>query len=268
MQNNPAISVIIPNYNRADKLRLAIESVLSQSYPVAEILVCDDNSNDHSEQVVSSFPADKVKWIPCGANGRPAIPRNVGIRKAASELLAFLDNDDSWQKNKLELQMKEIQKGFEMVCSNAMRVTHDKATTPIHNTKADSVFDFFHMLKTNQVVCSSVLVKKDAVLRAGLFPESPALKALEDYALWLRLSSFTEIRYLQDNLVNYTDEVLTGIRKDSLSTEQQMRLIHSDFVNWYRQVPGYDKFLIDLADEVLWLKYQSGFKKRWLRLLK
>ncbi len=266
MQNKPSISVIIPNYNRADYLRAAIQSAISQSYPPLEVLVCDDGSTDHAKQVLSEFDTELVKWIDCGHNGRPAIPRNKGIAAAKAELLAFLDNDDTWQVDKLERQVMELSKGYDLVCSNAMKYTKGVPTAPMHAGFGDSTLNFYHMLSTNQVVCSSVLVKKEAVIKAGLFPESPHLRALEDYALWLRMSVLCKFRYLDACLVNYNDEVSTGIRKDSLSTAQQMRLIRNDFVTWYEKQPYVDPHLVAITNEILVLRYLTPFKKLLFRL--
>lgn len=261
------ISVVIPNFNRAALLKLAIESVLQQSFPVLEIIVCDDGSTDNAQIVVESFGKELVKWLPCGKNGRPAIPRNKGIQAAKGNVIAFLDNDDTWQPTKLHLQIEELKKGFGMVCANAMRVSGGKALSKLHSTKGDSTFNFYHLVSTNQVVCSSVIIKKELLIEAGGFPESAGLKALEDYALWLRVSTLTEIRYLDEALVNYTDEISGGIRKDSLSTAQQMKLIYNDFNAWLKNRPHFDKHLQDVACEVLLRRYLSPAQKYLHRLL-
>lgn len=266
MQNKPSISVIIPNYNRADYLRAAIQSALSQTYQVFEILVCDDGSSDHSKQVVAEFDSSMVKWIDCGKNGRPAIPRNKGIVAAKGELLAFLDNDDTWQNNKLEKQVEIINQGYRLVCSNALKQTNGTSAGPMHDSVGDTNLNFYHMLSTNQVVCSSVLAAKEAVIKAGLFPEALELRALEDYALWLRMSSFCKFKYISDCLVNYNDEVNTGIRKNSLTTAQQMRIIRNDFTKWYKKQSFYDPHYVAIANEILVLRYLSPFKKLLFRL--
>lgn len=266
MDNTYQISVVIPNYNRADRLKLAIESVLQQSLPALEILVCDDGSTDNSQSVVNSFDNKRVKWLSCGKNGRPAIPRNKGIQAAKGNLIAFLDNDDTWHPKKLELQTEEIKKGFNMVCCNAMRIVDGKAISKLHATKGDSTFNFYQMISTNQVVCSSVLLTKVLALEAAGFPETEKLKALEDYALWLRISTLSEIRYLDATLVNYTDEATTGIRKDSLSTAEQMKLIYEDFSAWLYNKPGSDKHVFEMAREVLLRRYLSDSQKFLHRL--
>lgn len=267
MESTFQISVIIPNFNRAALLKLAIESVLQQTFPVLEIIVCDDGSTDKAQTVVESFGKEVVKWLSCGKSGRPAIPRNKGIQAAKGNFIAFLDNDDTWHPTKLQLQIEELKKGFGMVCTNAMRVFDGVSISKLHATNGDSTFNFYHMVTTNQVVCSSVIIKKELLVEAGGFPESSQLKALEDYALWLRVSALTEIRYIDAALVNYTDEASGSIRKDSLSTAQQMKLIYNDFNAWLKKRPHFDKHLQDVACEVLLRRYFSPSQKFLHRLL-
>ena len=254
------ISVIIPNYNRTEQLKSAIVSVLNQSLQPLEILVCDDGSTENIEAVVNSFQNEKVKFVACGKNNRPAIPRNKGIEIAKGEWLAFLDNDDTWHADKLKLQWAEINSA-DLICSNAEVFRNGQSIGPMHKTNGALMLNFYQMVQTNLVVCSSVLVKKEIVLRAGMFPVAPSLRALEDYALWLRISAIGSIKFLDIPLVNYTDASATSIRKDSLTTAQQMALIHESFTSWYVGVNGADNHLIDLAHEVLLRRYLPSFKR-------
>jgi len=88
------VSVVIANYNRSDMLVKAIQSALEQTYSVLEILVCDDGSTDDSREKVKALNNEKVQWIDSGKNGRPAIPRNIGLSKSKGDWIAILDNDD------------------------------------------------------------------------------------------------------------------------------------------------------------------------------
>jgi len=102
------ISVIIPTFNRADFLRKAIESVLSQTYRGFELIVIDDGSTDNTYEIVSEFKNNIVyiKQKNIGA----ASARNTGIKRAKNKFLAFLDSDDCWDKEKLAIQIDEMQK--------------------------------------------------------------------------------------------------------------------------------------------------------------
>ena len=112
------ISVVIPTWNRADTIEKAVRSALDQIVLPFEILVCDDGSTDGTEQIVKSIGDERVKWIPSPHSGRPALPRNRGIRESKGEWLAFLDSDDAWLPDKLEKQLNLAKKmGCRAVCS-------------------------------------------------------------------------------------------------------------------------------------------------------
>ncbi len=104
--SNPKVSVVIPNYNYAQYLPQALDSVLSQTYKNLEIIVVDDGSSDKSASVVRSY-GPRVRLIE-QKNAGVSAARNHGVRESTGELIAFLDADDSWLPNKLELQVQRI----------------------------------------------------------------------------------------------------------------------------------------------------------------
>jgi GT2 family glycosyltransferase len=110
----PLISIIIPTYNGERFIREAIESVLAQDYPALEIIVVDDGSVDGTQQLIDSLSAD-IRYYRQAQNRGPAAARNVGIRDAAGEFIAFLDVDDCWPEGNLKLLLEEITSGAEHV---------------------------------------------------------------------------------------------------------------------------------------------------------
>lgn len=236
MQSNFGISVIIPNYNRAAFLKQAIESVLAQTYPVLEILICDDGSQDESRSVVQAFADDRIQWLDCGRNGRPAIPRNKGIQRAKGQWLAFLDNDDVWLPEKLELQIAALQQQkVHAVCTNAKIIGPGKSPENCAEAQPDQQIDFKTLVKSNVIICSSVVIQKALFLKSGAFPESPSLKALEDYAAWLQASLYTDFYFIGSPLLYYRDDSANSIRTESLSTREQLSRIHKHFRQWSKK---------------------------------
>jgi teichuronic acid biosynthesis glycosyltransferase TuaG len=231
------ISVIIPNYNRSDLLKLAIESALNQTFAPLEILVCDDGSTDDSKDIVSTFDSTIVKWIDCGKNGRPAIPRNMGIRKAIGNWIAFLDNDDIWLPNKLENQVKCILKenNLTAVCSNAFRIRGSNFNERYFKEISNQIFTFNHFIYSNPVICSSVLISKNVLNQTSLFPEHSAFKAIEDYSLWMKISTTFKFYYISEPLLYYRDEIITdSIRKENKTIEEIRKIIFPDLNNWIK----------------------------------
>ena len=99
----PKVSVIIPTYNRAHYICETIDSILAQTYRDYEIIVVDDGSADNTRKVLQKYDG-KVRYF-YQKNRGPSAARNFGISQSQGEYIAFLDDDDLWTENKLELQI-------------------------------------------------------------------------------------------------------------------------------------------------------------------
>lgn len=233
-----SVSVVIPAWNRADTVSHAICSALGQSVPVLEVLVCDDGSTDDSYLVVDQIARQdaRVRWLPGERAGRPAIPRNRGLRASKGDWIAFLDSDDAWLPDKLKLQFEMVRKACGLAaCSNAMRFS-------LNGSEAGELLDWREprvtlsdLLSTNRVVCSSCIVHRSVLDRTGGFPEGPEFRAIEDYALWLRVAALTDFAYCQGTLVRYRDDPEGSIRANqSIPPDAQKALVLEATGNWVR----------------------------------
>ena len=101
----PKVSVIIPTYNRAELLKVAIASVLSQTYKDFEIIVIDDASHDNTQELLTSLKDKRIRYIRHETNKRISAARNTGIVNSHGNYIAFLDDDDEWLPEKLQLQV-------------------------------------------------------------------------------------------------------------------------------------------------------------------
>src|SRR5277367_6259308 len=106
---NPKVSVVIPTYNRADKVRKSVESVLAQSFTDLEVIVVDDGSSDETEQTLKQAFGDRIRYY-FQTNQGASVARNRGIEEARGEWIAFLDSDDLWEKEKIEWQLKAMER--------------------------------------------------------------------------------------------------------------------------------------------------------------
>ena len=230
------VSVIIATWNRSAALESAIRSALSQTYQPMEVLVCDDGSTDDSEQVVRFIGDSRVVWLPGDRGGRPAIPRNRGIRASRGEWLAFLDDDDVWLPEKLERQMERLQvSGCFVSCTDAFRIVPDQGSQGSLLGLETDLLRFEDVLDVNRVICSSVVASSVMVKIAGGFPESASLVVGEDYALWLRLFSMTDFDFIAQPLLEYHDNPQHSIRRYGPDFRIQQRAVLNDFCVWAEQ---------------------------------
>lgn len=180
------ISVIIPTFNRALFLGAAIDSVLSQTYKNIELIVVDDGSNDNTKEILKSY-GDKLKYC-FQENKGPASARNRGIEESSAEFIAFLDSDDRWDKNKLSIQLEEMQQNPDYLLSHTQEVWYKngKLLNQKEKHKKFGGFIFDKCLPLCAIGMSTVMVRRELFEKIGLFDES--FPCCEDYDLWLKLS--------------------------------------------------------------------------------
>ncbi len=186
-------SIIIPTYNRADKLNRALASIREQTCKDFEVIVCDDGSTDHSRAVVEKFSEEfPILYSREDNFGGPARPRNNGLKLANGKWVCFLDDDDWWYPNKLETIKKYtlladvIYHALDEFTPRGRAFFKRKG----RHLKKPCFSDL--MLNGNALINSSVCVKSDVLRRSGRVSEDKKLIGAEDYDLWLRLSRVTE----------------------------------------------------------------------------
>jgi teichuronic acid biosynthesis glycosyltransferase TuaG len=202
-QNEPLISVIIPAYNAADFLPFSIGSVINQTYKNIEIIVVDDQSTDQTKYIIESLQSKYscIKYI-WQENGKQGKARNNGINKANGEFIAFLDADDEWRTDKLEKQIQQlIQNEADLVFSDGLLVkTSEKLALSelVENGVETIKLGAFCgelsdqrgkrlLYRKNRIPTSSVLCRKESILKSGGFIEEGMFQNCEDYLLWIRM---------------------------------------------------------------------------------
>jgi glycosyltransferase involved in cell wall biosynthesis len=214
-----AISVIIPTYNREKFIGRAIRSVLRQTIACSEILVIDDGSMDQTATLVRSLRASSSVPIHFfyQQNKGVAAARNLGIQRAQSEFIAFLDSDDHWRKDKLAQQVRAMKGDPDFLISHTkeqwlrggVHLNQKKKHIPRHG----DIFD--HCLQLCAVGMSTVMVRKELFATVGFF--SPGLPCCEDYDFLLRVSC----RY-PFLLVDKSLTIKEGGREDQLSFQYRV----------------------------------------------
>lgn len=230
------VSVVIPTYNRHDTLAKAVTSALAQTHPVHEVLVCDDGSADRSRQVVDAIGNARVRWIDCGRNGMPSIPRNKGIAASTGQWIAFLDSDDEWMPTKIEKQLAAMQQyKVQASSTQAFRIC-DGVLKGTYLGQVPQLLGFAELCEVNYNICSSVVVSRCVLDEISYFPEEPQYKGVEDYALWLRIAQRERFVYLAEPLVNYLDQPTQSIRSENTKDEWAIQQMIFDGVQqWIRE---------------------------------
>ncbi len=199
------VTAVIPAYNIAEYVGRAIESVLAQTRKADEIIVVDDGSTDGSADAIRKY-LPQVKYIHQENRGL-AGARNTGIRNSTCDFVAFLDGDDEWLPECLELQMGLLERNPQLVWATtnyrtylnaenrgAPLVVPDKARKALGRKEYfDDFFDAY--VKGFRGNGDTMIVRRDILLEAGLFREH--LRSAEDIDMWLRLAmKWPEVGYV------------------------------------------------------------------------
>jgi glycosyltransferase involved in cell wall biosynthesis len=211
---NPKVSVVIPTYNRADKVRRGVESVLAQNFCDLEVIVVDDGSSDETGQILKDDFGDRIRYY-YQTNQGASVARNKGIEEAKGEWIAFLDSDDLWEKEKLEWQFMALER-FAPKCgacyTDVRFFNHSETRTMFQlaqeNYRHDDAMginsDVLRLLVrpggAGMVVClSSFLARRDAIRKMGGF--DPSLLYSQDSEFMFRLAMLTGFCYVNRPLV-------------------------------------------------------------------
>ena len=216
----PAVSVVIPAYNREKTIARAVESALAQTFRDIEIIVVDDGSRDGTVKVLESF-GDRIRLIR-KQNGGVSSARNAGIHAARGRWIALLDSDDEWTHDKLSLQMDCLAAYPVRVCfsrcqhENGVNIADVDALEPAKSSGDFLLFSDARecMWKINlHPQIQSILVEREILFKAGLFDES--LYVAEDTRLIYNLAFLSEFAYVNKPSVRIhrgTDNSLTTAR--------------------------------------------------------
>lgn len=206
------IAVIIPTFNRQKLLTKAIDSVLSQTYQNFQLIVVDDGSTDNTAEVVAGYGTDI--WYVFQENHGPAAARNNGIKRANSDFIAFLDSDDWFAPEKLEMQLEAMEKNHQFMISHTDEIWYRRGLHLNQKKKhhKPNGYIFPRCLQLCTVSMSTVMARRQLFDRCGLFDED--LPCCEDYDFWLRVS--VTLPFLK---IDHPLTLKDGGRPDELSVQ-------------------------------------------------
>ena len=190
MSNDMKLSVIIPAYNAEQYIAKAIESCLGQTYAPHEIIVIDDVSSDRTAAVAESFPSP-VRVVRLTKNTGPAGARNRGIQVSTGDWLAFLDADDWFLPEKLELQRRcALENEHAVLIYTAFVSSLDGVESPARYVPPSKLWPMLRYKCAFHV--GTVALRRDAFDAVGGF--NPSVRGTEDWDLWLRLAHRYSVR--------------------------------------------------------------------------
>lgn len=241
---SPRISVVMPLHNRAAVVGRAIESVLGQALADFELIIVDDGSTDDSVAVARSFADPRVRIIELGRNFGANKARNTGVREAQAPLIAFLDSDDAFLPNKLARTVEEFDRreGLDLLIDSFIKVQPPGSARPRverRNPVTDDRERFRTLLFTRRLwkATPSITVRREAILRAGLFDES--LKRLQDFDFLIRVSEFANCATIDELLwVKYWDAGAISAQDSMIPANIELVRRHPDFLANRAYRPG------------------------------
>lgn len=259
--STPVVSVIMPVYNASNYIQEAINSVISQTYFNWELIIVDDGSTDATSSIIASnsLQDNRIKSF-FQKNGKQGKARNLGISNSQGVYIAFLDADDIWMPEKLEIQLKEInEKNVDLVFSNSFIFFNSNVRDRSRNMntinqilKGEEALKLF--LIKNRIPTLTVLVKKEKINLVNGFTEKNEIPLAEDYHLWLKMLISGFVFYGSDKtLASYRVHEKSSTSQDR-SASKQLPELFFDLMQNYPEV----KKIILKALKILLLKQYNG----------
>lgn len=230
MEDIGKVSVIMPAYNSEKFIGQAIDSVIKQTYPNWELLIVDDASTDSTSEIVEKLKSSEKRllFLQNSKNCGTQHARNKAIEVATGRFIAFLDADDLWLHEKLEIQLKTLQKRNLAGCFSSYELINEEGDSVNKEIKALPELTYQKLLKANYVGNLTGIYDSEKIGKVFC----PDIAKRQDWALWLEvIKRGGPLKGIQKNLAKYR------LRKDSISNNK-MEMLRYNF-NIYYKVLGY-----------------------------
>jgi len=260
---NPLVSVIIPTFNHAHFLRRALQSVIDQTYLHWEALVIDNHSQDNTDEVVTSVGDPRIRLLKIYNHGIIGASRNLGMREAKGEWLAFLDSDDCWYPGKLQIVMAAIaaDSAYDVLSNDELMV--DMKTGAKQVLRYGPYEDQFYqvlLVEGNRLSPSATVIRRDFIARHQLaFDENQDYVTVEDYGFWLEVArAGARFKFIHDVQGEYVIHEANSSGKLSRHWKNLETLLHHHVFNIQQFEASPDK---------LWKRVMSRVRLGQVRLL-
>lgn len=231
----PAVSIILPTYNREHLISFAIQSVLNQTYSNFELIIIDDGSQDNTGDVVRAFDDARIQYIQHDHNAGVSAARNTGIKQAKGKYIAFLDSDDEWLPEKLEKQLQLFwsQPTVAVIYSwlKIQKDSQDNNDQTIRSSKHRG-YIYNDLLYTNIVGTPSTVIAKRECFESEIRFDSN-LSCCEDWDVWLQLAKYYQFDVILEPLVKYREhnEASRGSTNSKAVIDGYLKFLEKHHVN-------------------------------------
>ena len=234
--SGPFFSIIIPTYNRENIIKRTVQSVKNQTFEKWELIIVDDGSTDNTKEVVKNIDDPRIKYI-YQKNAERSAARNNGIKNSNGDWVCFLDSDDSYKENHLQIFYENIQNDIKQNLDIQFYFTSQEThyvlnkNFKVFNTHFDSKKAPF-FFASESIVPGRVCIKKN-VLEKFNFDENIVI--VEDSDLWFRISCYHKVKFIDqatfvysihdDNSINVKNNAyltrLNGLKKTFSKKERK-----------------------------------------------
>lgn len=203
---SPFFSIIIPTYNRSVLIKEAINSVINQSFKDFELIIVDDGSTDNTKEVITSYDDKRIIYI-YQNNAERSVARNNGIKNSSGKFICFLDSDDDFKTNHLQLFYNEIIANNSPICMFFSKILSPEQLDKSYNKYEQVLKYMIHVQET--------CIHKD-IFDEELF--DPKLHIGEDFDLWIRIVDKFPIYHINEQtvIIKVHEERTVNLLKDNV----------------------------------------------------
>lgn len=240
MTSDPLVSVILPLFNGEKYIEKTISSVTNQTHNNLELIVVDDCSEDNSISIVQNMMKNdaRIRLVELEENfGGPAKPRNVGMQASKGDYIAFLDHDDIWRPEKLEVQISAFSNDKTTDIVHSLAHTIDSDGNQIGRFQNQKVHRFLRyifddltiLFFSNYININSAIIRNDADI---MFRENAHFIALEDWVFWIdNKFKSKKVLLVERELIDYREVLDSASQRGSDKSFRKIFYMYSTYLN-------------------------------------
>jgi glycosyltransferase involved in cell wall biosynthesis len=190
--DTPYFSIVIPSFNSRKFVAQSLDSILRQNFTKWEVLIIDNFSNDGTDEILDEFDDPRIRRFKLNNHGSISASRNLGIKEAKAEWIAFLDSDDWWAPDKLFECSTKINSEVDLIYHDLIVISDNKRDKHLKCRQLKSPVINDLLVNGNPIAASSVVVRKYILQKIGYMNERPDLIKTADYNTWLKIANTSD----------------------------------------------------------------------------